>query len=375
MTKKVFIIITKGEVGGAQMSVLNLARGLKEKGLKVKVGFGEGNFLKTELDKLDIEHIRFKHLKRTHNPFSNLFFIWEIKKYFDKNRYDTVHINSSNALLSAIGAKLSKSKPRIVFTFRGMSMLDENYQKNPVLKSLYRLFFKFLLKFIDKPVFVSRENLEKGEKSGLVKKGYLVYNGLNPSVLKFYTEEESKKRLGDLLKIDLENKFIIGSIGRLAYQKNYEFLINIFSDILKIKPNSIAIIIGEGDERYKYEKLIKEKDLEKKVLLAGNIDNASKYLKAFDLFVLPSRYEGLSITLIETLFAGIPVLAKNVGGNQETLPSASEIYRLDDKEDFIERFKELTLKDMQEKIMKQNFENSKNFLLKKTLEEYIKIYS
>ncbi|MCD4693972.1 glycosyltransferase [bacterium] len=375
MTKKVFIIITKGEVGGAQMSVLNLARGLKEKGLKVKVGFGEGNFLKNELDKLDIEHIRFKHLKRTHNPFSNLFFIWEIKKYFDKNRYDTVHINSSNALLSAIGAKLSKSKPRIVFTFRGMSMLDENYQKNPVLKSLYRFFFKFLLKFIDKPVFVSRENLEKGEKSGLVKKGYLVYNGLNPSVLKFYTEEESKKRLGDLLKIDLENKFIIGSIGRLAYQKNYEFLINIFSDILKIKPNSIAIIIGEGDERYKYEKLIKEKDLEKKVLLAGNIDNASKYLKAFDLFVLPSRYEGLSITLIETLFAGIPVLAKNVGGNQETLPSASEIYRLDDKEDFIERFKELTLKDMQEKIMKQNFENSKNFLLKKTLEEYIKIYS
>ena len=79
MTKKVFIIITKGEVGGAQMSVLNLARGLEKKGLEVKVGFGEGNFLKNELDKSDIEHTRFKYLKRTHNPLSNLFFVWEIK--------------------------------------------------------------------------------------------------------------------------------------------------------------------------------------------------------------------------------------------------------------------------------------------------------
>jgi glycosyltransferase involved in cell wall biosynthesis len=216
MIKKIFIIITKGEVGGAQMSVLNLARGLKEKGLEVKVGFGEGNFLKNELDKAGIDHTRFKYLKRTHNPLFNLFFVWEVKKYFDKNKYDTVHINSSNALFSAIGAKLSKSKPKTIFTFRGMSMLDDNYQKVPILKGLYRLFFKFLLKFIDKPVFVSRENLEKGEKSGLVKKGYLVYNGLDPSVLKFYTRDESKKRLGELLKIDLENKFIIGSIGRLA---------------------------------------------------------------------------------------------------------------------------------------------------------------
>jgi len=352
------------------MSVLNLARGLREKGLEVKVGFGEGNFLKNELDKSGIDHARFKYLKRTHNPLFNLFFVWEVKKYFDKNKYDTVHINSSNALLSAIGAKLSKSKPKTVFTVHGLSILDDNYQKSPILKGFYKLFFKLLLNFIDKTVFVSRENLEKGEKSGLVKKGYMVYNGLDPSVLKFYTRDESINFLEKILKIGLKDKFIIGSIGRLAYQKNYEFLINVFPDILKIKPDAVVVIIGEGDERKKYEDLIKEKNLEKEVFLAGSIDNASRYLKAFGLFVLPSRYEGLSITLIETLFAGIPVLATDVGGNKETMPSALEIYGLDDKKDFLNKFQENI-----DGIGNQNLEFSQKFVLSKNIEGYLDIYN
>src|SRR6056297_1213280 len=196
---KIFLLITKAEVGGAQMSVLNLARGLKKKGEDVKVGFGEGEFLPVELDKSAIPYTRFKNLKRTHNPLANLFFIWEVKKYFDKNKYDIVHINSSNALFAALGAKLSKNKPKTVFTFRGMSMLDENYKKAPILKAFYKIFFKFFLKFVDKPVFVSKQNLEKGEKEGLVKKGYLVYNGLPADEQNFYTREKAREKIKPLL--------------------------------------------------------------------------------------------------------------------------------------------------------------------------------
>ena len=90
MTNKVFIIVTKGEVGGAQMSVLNLARGLEERGVGVTVGFGRGEFLKNELEKSAIAYTNFKYLKRTHNPFINLLFIWEVKKYLDKNKFDVI---------------------------------------------------------------------------------------------------------------------------------------------------------------------------------------------------------------------------------------------------------------------------------------------
>src|SRR6056297_1062442 len=193
---KIFLLITKAEVGGAQMSVLNLARGLKKKGEDVKVGFGEGEFLPAELDKSAIPYTRFKNLKRTHNPPANLFFIWEIKKYFDKNKYDIVHINSSNALFAALGVKMSRHKPKTVFTFRGMSMLDNNYRQAPSLKVFYKIFFKFFLKFVDESVFVSKHNLELGKKLGLAKKENLVYNGIDESMQNFYTREEAREKLG-----------------------------------------------------------------------------------------------------------------------------------------------------------------------------------
>jgi len=470
---KVFLLITKAEVGGAQMSVLNLARGLKDRGVEVKVGFGEGEFLPQELKKEGIPYTRFKNLKRTHNPLANLFFIREVKKYFNENDYEVVHINSSNALFAAAGTKLSKNKPKTVFTFRGMSMLDDNYRKTPVLKVFYKLFFQFFLQFVDEPVFVSKHNLELGKKLGLAKKENLVYNGIDKSVQNFYTRQKAQEKLQKLLPlsrpelvegvrgklegISLKNKkpllnpplakgrkysppsrpepvervkgrknktlpltkgepegvasknteplldpplvkgrrskyspplqggvrggspfqnhFLIGSIGRLAYQKNYEFLINIFPEILKIKPEAKAVIIGDGPKKEEYEEMIRKRELQDKIILAGSISNASQYLRAFDLFVLPSRYEGLSITLIETLFSGVPVLATDVGGNRETLPSDQEIYGLDDKKEFLDKFQSLISKEIAEKISRQNMEHSKNFTLDKTTQGYQKIYN
>jgi len=128
--------------------------------------------------------------------------------------------------------------------------------------------------------------------------------------------ETARKFLEEKIKINLKDKFLIGSIGRLDYSKNYEFLIKVFPEILKVKPEAIAIVIGEGPERKKLENLIEKGDLKEKIFLIGELKDASKYLKAFDLFVLPSRYEGLSIILIESLFAQIPILASDVGGKK-----------------------------------------------------------
>ena len=73
--KKILIIVTKGEIGGAQVSVLNLAKGLKEKGVEVTVGFGSGDFLKEKLAEANIPFHLFNSLRRTKNPIKNLFFI------------------------------------------------------------------------------------------------------------------------------------------------------------------------------------------------------------------------------------------------------------------------------------------------------------
>jgi glycosyltransferase involved in cell wall biosynthesis len=335
---KVLIIITHGNIGGATNSVFYLAKGLKESGIEVKVGFGEGEYLKEKLEKEKIEFVNFKWLKRNHNPFSNLFFIFEIKKFLDKEKFDICHFNSTNALFGAIGAKISKSKPKTVFTLHGLSILDPNYKKNLWLKPIYWLIFKFLLFFINIPVFVSQRNLEDAKKIKLIKKGVVIYNGIPKP--EFIERDIARKFFEEKIKIDLKDKFLIGSIGRLDYQKNYEFLIKVFPEILKIKLNTILIIVGEGPERKKLENLIEKTNLKEKIFLIGELKDASKYIKAFDLFVLPSRYEGLSITLIETLFAQVTILASDVGGNKETA-GENFVFGLNNKTDFLSKFKNI----------------------------------
>jgi len=358
---KILICITHGNIGGATNFVFWLAKGLKEKKIEVKVGFGEGEYLKEKLTEEKIEFVNFKWLKRTHNPLSNLFFIFEIKKFLDKEKFDVCHFNSTNALFGAIGAKFSKSKPKTIFTFHGLSILDPNYKKDWYLKIIYWLAFKFLLCFVDIPVFVSKNNLETAKKLKLVKEGRVIYNGIPEP--EFLEREIARKFFEGKIKIDLKDKFLIGSIGRLDYSKNYEFLVNVFPSILKIKPTAIVILIGEGPERKTLENFITKNSLKESVFLIGNLKNAFQYLKAFDFFVLPSRYEGLSITLIEAVFAQLPILASNVGGNKEIV-GESCVFELNNKKEFLAKFEKMPLPSVQKELFK----------VEKMIDQYLTLY-
>jgi glycosyltransferase involved in cell wall biosynthesis len=339
---KILLVITKGEIGGAQVAVLNIAKQLRLKGMDVGIGSGEGAYLAQEAAKSDIPIIRFKWLKRTHNPLINIFYINELRKFLNHNRYDAVHFHSSNALIGGLGARWSKNSPKTVFTFHGLSMLDENYEAGKAVKYFYYLYFKFFLSYIDKKIFVCQRDYDAARKQKLVSAGTVIHNSLDISDTDFLPIGTVKSELENLLNISLGGKYLIGSIGRLAYPKNYEFLIGVFPKILEIKQNAVLIIIGGGPEKQKYQELIDKSGLGSSIFLAGAINDAFRYLKSFDLFVLPSIYEGLSLTLIETLAAGRPILASRVGGNQELLEnSPDQLYELNNQTDFLEKFKQL----------------------------------
>ena len=373
--QRILIVITKGDIGGAQVSVFNLAKQFKKNGHDVTVGFGQGDFLKNKLKEANIPHVNFRNLVRSHNPVKNLLLIFEIKKYLDSHPANIVHFNSSNALLGAIGAKMSKCKPKTVFTFRGLSVIDPHYAKNSVLRGFYTLCFRLILAFVDMPVFVSQENYDYCRDIGLARGGVIIYNGLAAEDQNFLSKEEAKKTLSAKLSKDFSNKFLIGSVGRLAYQKNYEFLIKNAVEIQKSRPSSAIIIIGYGPEKEKYQKMIEENKLRDFVILAGDIPDAYRYMKAFDLFILPSRYEGLPITLIETLFAGIPTLATDVGGNKEVLGDAGLLYRLDDNQKFHESLSEIMSNEqMRNELSQKATARATIFSIEQTANKYAAIY-
>ncbi|MFA6513909.1 MAG: glycosyltransferase [Patescibacteria group bacterium] len=333
---KTLLVITKAEIGGAQSFILTLAKGLKKCENQVAVAAGEGNFLPEELKKENINFFRLNNLKRSRNPLAIIGFILELKKLIDKNSFDVLHLNSTNTLPGVLAAKLSKLKPKIIFTMHGLSVLDPNYNASKFIKFIFKIYFKFFLRFVDKVVFVSKCNLIEATKQKIIKDGTVIYNGLDINQNYFLTKNQAREELGKLINVSLSEDYLIGSIGRLAPQKNYNFIINAWPEIKKIKANAKLIIIGEGPEREKYQRLIKSIGALNDIFLVGEIIDASRFLKGLDIFVLPSVYEGLSISLIEAGFSDISILASDVGGNSEIV-NAENCFIFDDQKDFLDK--------------------------------------
>lgn len=358
---KTLIVITKSEIGGAQVFALDLARGLHAAGVEVVVAGGPGEYLPAELAKSGLAFRRLKNLERSHNPFKIWGFIRELKAYVAAEKFTVVHLNSTNALLGVWGLSRLKPRPRIIFTVHGLSLLDSGHKAPTIIKAAYRWFFRAAFKKTDGLAFVSRLNLKAALASGLLAggletKSHLIYNGRDFTPDYLLNREEARRKLAEILKLDaagaagqenFQNAFIYGSIGRLAYPKNYEFLINAHKAVKAIKPNAKLLLIGEGPERAKYEGLIKSYKLENEVYLSGEISAASRYLRVFDLFVLPSVFEGLSLSLIEAVRAGIPALASRVGGNEEII-GQERCFELNDQAGFLKLLENSGAEEKQE---------------------------
>jgi glycosyltransferase involved in cell wall biosynthesis len=370
---KLLLVITKSEIGGAQVFVLNLAKELKKRGLEVVVAAGDGGYLFEELKKYNVEHYYLKSLKRDVNIFNAVYFIYDIYRLLKKNNFHIVHLNSTNTLLSVISTLFLKYKPKIVFTFHGLSLLDKNYQSPQILKFITKHYFKALSGLLDASVFVSEINLKEAIKYNIVKSGEVIYNGLPEETMDYLQKKDAIEFFDNLCNHTLNDSFILGSTGRLSYQKNYDFLIDNFNEIKKRIPSLKIIIIGDGPFFADYKKKIQQIGAENDFFFVGAIKESYRYIKAFDVFVLPSRYEGLSISLLEALFAGMPILTTDVGGNREIVNNDSrQLYELNNINDFIKKL--IFIKDNKEEITRYNLSLKSNFGLNAMTDKYMDIY-
>ena len=116
-----------------------------------------------------------------------------------------------------------------------------------------------------------------------------------------------------------KNDILLLSIGRLTYQKGHEFLIQAMPNVVRHFPNAKVGICGDGPLRSQLEKQIKEASLSNHVFLLGPWDDISPLLASADIFILPSRWEGLSRALMEAMAAGLPAIATKVDGIRDLI--------------------------------------------------------
>ena len=140
-----------------------------------------------------------------------------------------------------------------------------------------------------------------------IKKGRvrILKNGIDLKA--FSVDLEKRNQVRKALGID--NSFVVGHIGHFSYQKNHEFLLDIFNEVLRRCPNAVLLLVGEGDDETKIRKKAEDLGLADHVIFYGVTDQVSSVLQAMDVFVLPSHFEGFGNVLIEAQAVGLKCFA------------------------------------------------------------------
>lgn len=154
----------------------------------------------------------------------------------------------------------------------------------------------------------------------------LMHNAIDTE--KFSYQEQIREQMRKELAID--NCFCIGHVGRFTEQKNHLFLIDIFKEIVACKENAVLLLLGEGPLEEEVKEKVKALSLEKNVRFLGSSSEVYKYYQAMDVFLLPSLYEGLAVSLVEAQCSGVPVVTADTVTGEIRLAKAYEVLALTD---------------------------------------------
>lgn len=143
-----------------------------------------------------------------------------------------------------------------------------------------------------------------GEKHITNERFRVLNNAIDSKAFSFNLEKRYHKRT----EMEIDKKFVIGHIGRFIETKNHEFIVNVFYDVVKKEKDSMLLLVGDGKMRSQIEEKVKKMNLSNNVIFAGIRSDIPDLLQVMDVFLFPSIYEGLPVTLIEAQASGVKCL-------------------------------------------------------------------
>lgn len=282
------ISTTKFELDGITNVILNYYRSIDKSDMQID--FVIPNELKETLNKelYSCGSTVYKITGRIKNPIK---YIKALSNLIKEQKYDIVHAhgNSYTLAVEMYAAKLGKCKIRIPHSHNTTSK---------------HMLIHYALKRVFNKSYT--HGFACGEKAGKWLYGEkdfeVINNGIDIDKYKFDNEIRKKYRK----KYNIEEKIIIGHIGGFTDQKNHKFLINIFFELYKLNSNYRLMLIGDGNLRIDIETQIRELGLTDKVMLMGKTLDVPNLMQAMDIIIMPSKYEGLPLTLVEAQSACLP---------------------------------------------------------------------
>ena len=285
-------MMTDMNYGGVEMVVMNYYRHIDRSKIQFDFFALEGSAVpqQEEIERLG-GHVylvpRYTHLVQYERAILEL---------FRKNQYQIVHSHMNTlGVFSLWGAQRAGVPNRIVHNH---SVAGKGETKKNFVKYLLRPFAKIY----------PTQLCACSESAGRWLYGDSEFRVFNNAIDLEKFSFDAQKRAALRKELGLEGKFVVGHIGRFCYQKNHEFLIDVFEEIHRQRPEAVLMLIGRGEMESVIRRKVNRRGLQDVVLFLGNRRKIERYYQAMDAFVLPSRYEGLPVVGVEAQACALPLI-------------------------------------------------------------------
>lgn len=294
--KRLLCILSSLDTGGAETFMMKIFRSLPE---DYKIDFivsAKSGFYEKEV--VELGGRIFRVPLRTKHPIKTFKAIYDVVK---QNHY--THIlklcDTPIGLYDLLAAKMGGAK---VLCVRSCNAGSSTSKLGAMVNDFLRPFFNYMANVKLAPSRLAAE-FTFGKAEVEAGKVNFIHNGVDLNVYKY--DEENRRKVRREFGI-ADEQLVIGHIGRFNQQKNHKFLIEVFSEVLKQKPNALLMLVGDGEKKNEIKEQIKSLGIEESVIFTGIRSDVPALLSAMDVFVFPSFYEGMPNTVIEAQATGLP---------------------------------------------------------------------
>jgi len=314
MKGKILYVIDNIEFGGGERVFSQIIRGLNRERFGVFVASCPGGIFEKKLTEVGVKIDTLDMTSRY-----NLGTILKLKNIIKTRNVQIVHSQGGRADFFARIAARSANVPIIISS---VAMLVEGYDVSLLRKGLYVLMDRWTERWVNKFIILSeasrRALIERHKipQEKIVK----IYNGIEIEEYNPDLKEARRKKLEVRRKLGLKNDMlVIGAIGRLVWQKGFEYLIQAIPKVIEVFPETRFLIVGEGPMRRRLEELGEKFQVKDNIIFAGFRSDIKEILESIDLLAMPSLLEGLPMVLLEGMAMSKPIVATRIEGITEVL--------------------------------------------------------
>lgn len=329
--------ITKMVYGGASIGTLRLAQDMDLSVFKSTIVCGcqssdEGNLLDDTREK-KFDAVVMPEIVREIHPVKDIRAFVKVVRFLKSGRYDIVHVHGSRAgVISRLAAAVCRV-PVVLYTVHGWS-LKAGFSLTDLLMRVERM-----LAFItDKILFQTRSDLDEAIHYRIGRPDQYVLIGNGVALDDFFRVDQ--KRIRDKRnELNIGSRKVVGTVGRVSAQKNPVGFVNIAGEVLSKRKDVVFLFVGGGELLEKVQNTVRESGFGDRIVFTGFQRDIPEIMANFDIFMLPSLWEGMPRSVIEAMALSKPVVVHGIGGIDEVVENGKNgfIIPIDHTSDFAEK--------------------------------------